>query len=105
MSNQESSSMLAELESTPAKVGPTGTTHILTVVVDMMKNSAIVSDPSLRIRNGDTVIECLRRLSDRSAGHHRLRAGGSRWDPGALSTRPRNSGSLRRESKAGRRKK
>lgn len=55
MSNQESSSVLTEPE-TVLGHAPTGTTHILTVVVDLMNKSVTVSDPSLRIRNGDTVI-------------------------------------------------
>jgi|GEM_PF-2118976 len=53
MSNQESLSVLAKLEA-PRVATATGTTHILTV--SLAAGSATISDPALKMHNGDSVI-------------------------------------------------
>lgn len=64
MSNQESSSVLTEPELTLSRRPLTGTSHVLTVTVtDTTTLQATISDPSLRLHNGDTVVWRINGLS------------------------------------------
>src|SRR4051794_40348082 len=64
MSNQESSSVLTEPEPTLSRRPLTGTSHVLTVTVtDTTTFQATISDLSLRIHNGDTVVWRINGLS------------------------------------------
>src|ERR1700744_1469224 len=69
---KQSAYPLSEPELTPVLPSPTGTSHTLTVEVDLKAKSVTISDPSLHIKDGDEVV-----WDFKAKGGGKLNLGGS----------------------------